>query len=264
MCPSTEPENTTPGIAVTAAGCAGLQPAFGGSHGCPGANHTFPPSQSGSPSTRRPAPDPDRSCEGPSDRSSYAPSCPYPKPRHKRSARPPPCPTARRHSCSLSHAQLPHDLAALIRIHRINHPRFLPRHQQTPAAPIHQQRRMTRNRSPDRNSHVARHSPLKMSFSVNCRDQTICPGLRYAAPLPRRSSSSPAKNSYRRSSHRARPASHPSSAPTMSPLPKAHTAPAPPHSSRSSFGGPPDTSSTPAHHHECAAQPRCPRIVQHS
>ena len=42
------PENTTPGIAVTAAGCAGLQPGRGGAHGVPGATQTLAPSSTSS------------------------------------------------------------------------------------------------------------------------------------------------------------------------------------------------------------------------
>src|SRR5262245_11150464 len=42
--PSMDPENTIPGIAVTAPGCAGLQPGRGGSHARPGAYQTFEPS----------------------------------------------------------------------------------------------------------------------------------------------------------------------------------------------------------------------------
>src|SRR5579864_5225132 len=41
-CPSTDPENTAPGIAVTAAGCAGLHTAFD-PHGGGAAYHTFSP-----------------------------------------------------------------------------------------------------------------------------------------------------------------------------------------------------------------------------
>src|SRR5581483_1089892 len=43
-CPSTEPEKTTPGIAVTACDCAGLQPGRGGSHGFGAANQILVPS----------------------------------------------------------------------------------------------------------------------------------------------------------------------------------------------------------------------------
>src|ERR1044071_3929206 len=46
--PSIAPENTTPGIAVTAAGCAGLQPGRGGAHGVPGATQAFDPSSTSS------------------------------------------------------------------------------------------------------------------------------------------------------------------------------------------------------------------------
>src|SRR3984957_10643176 len=43
-CPSSEGENTTPGISVSAADWPGLQPGRGGSHGWLGAYHAFEPS----------------------------------------------------------------------------------------------------------------------------------------------------------------------------------------------------------------------------
>src|SRR5207249_10426120 len=42
-CPSIDPEKTTPGTTATAAGCAGLQPSRGGSHGLPGTNQILFP-----------------------------------------------------------------------------------------------------------------------------------------------------------------------------------------------------------------------------
>src|SRR6185436_7613408 len=44
MCPSIDPENTTPGMTVTAPGCAGLHPGRGGAHCGAAANQTFEPS----------------------------------------------------------------------------------------------------------------------------------------------------------------------------------------------------------------------------